>query len=242
MNKQVFNFKDVIVAAVVANRVNNGYVRETSYLYNDETGKYDIQAIGNKNIMRVLLKVNSSREQADTMKIESMNLSATQSDEVVAGEICEYLEGLAIKALTGELQGYEKSLYNVYEEGDNVTTYDFGLISSIPASFIRTSKQEKVELDILKSCADSKWFADKGSKVKIDVEIMNHIFSRNYNAHIYTCRTPEGNLVNFWSQKSTKDIGEAGDKITIAGKVKRQAISRFYEGIKETQLNYVKRV
>lgn len=242
MYEQKFTFKEAVTSAVVANRLNNGYKRETSYTYNEETNKYDIQSIGNKNIMRVMLNINTSREYADTMYIEKMDLSVTQNDKNIANEICEYLEGLAIKALTGELQGYEKSLYNLYEDDKNVSSYDFGLIASIPASYIRNSKQEKIELDIIKTCANSNWLADKGTKVKTEVEVMNYIFSRNYNAHIYTCRTPENNLVSFWSQKSPKDIASPGNTITITGKVKRQAHSKFYEGIKETQLNYVKRV
>lgn len=242
MYEQKFTFKEAITAAVVANRINNGYKRETNYTYNEKTNNYDVQSIGNKNIMRVMLKINSSREHADTLYIEKMDLSATQNDENIAKEICDYLEGLSIKALTGELQGYEKSLYNLYEESDKVSSYDFGLIASIPASHIRNSNQEKIELDIIKTCSNSNWLADKGTKVKTKVEVLNHIFSRNYNAHIYTCRTPENNLVCFWSQKDTKEIGSPGDTITITGKVKRQAISRFYDGVKETSLNYVKRV
>lgn len=239
MKKQTFNFKDAITASVVANRLNEGYVRETNYTYNDTTNDYDIQTIGNKNIMRVIMDVVGNNK--DSLHIKKMNLSITDSDKSLADEICDYLEGLAIKALSGTLKGYEQSLYNLYEE-DAVSIYDFGLLASIPASYIRSSKQEKVELDIIKSCANSNWLADKGSKVKAEVEIMNHIFSRNYNAHIYTARTSDNNLVSFWSQKSTKDIGAPGDIVTISGKVKRQEFSKFYQGIKETQLNYVKRV
>lgn len=241
--KQTYPFKDVITAAIVANRLNNGYFRETSYVYNDTTNNYDVQTLGNKNIMRVILGVNSRyQESADTEVIKKLDLSVSEKDLELAEEVCAYLEGLAIKALTGELQGYEKSLYNVYEDENEITTYDFGLIASIPSSYIRNAKQEKIEIDIVKSCADSEWLADKGTKVSTKVEVMNHIFSRNYNAHIYTCRTPENNLVSFWSQKTPKELAEPGCTITITGKVKRQEYSRFYQGIKETQLNYVKRV
>ena len=133
------------------------------------------------------------------------------------------------------------SLAIIFEE-DKLTTYHFGLIASFPKSFERIAKQEKVELDVIKTCADSKWIAEPGSKVESKITVVNYIFSRNYNSHIYTAKTPENNLVTFWSQKDTNELAPIGKTITIKGKVKRVGESRFYDGVKETMLNHVKKV
>ena len=53
----------------------------------------------------------------------------------------------ALKALTDELQGYEKNIYYIYE-GDEVTSYDFGLIASFPSSFKRMVKNDALEVSI----------------------------------------------------------------------------------------------
>lgn len=240
MKKETFNFRDAITAAVVAQRVNGGYVRESNYIYNDDTRQYDPTSIGNKSIMRYVLNLENKRQYADEIAIEKLNPVVTEQDTELAQEICDYVEGLAMKVLSDELVGYEANIYKVYENG--VETYDFGLIASVPSSYQRTIKRENLEYNILKECSSSDYIAEPGTKIESDLEILNHIFSRNYNAHIYTAKTPENNLVTFWSQKGKDEIGNVGDVIKVKAKVKRVCESRFYDGVKETQLNYVKLV
>jgi len=240
--KKVFSFKEVMTLAVTANRLIGGYKRESTFYCLYETGGYELDAIGNKSIIRyALLEKDGKVAEAEAEAISKLDLTATADDIKTTDAICEYVEGLAMKALSGNFTGYESNIYDIFEDGE-VTPYHFGLLASFPKSFERISKQEKVELDIISTCAESRWIGEPGKKVESEITVINYIYSKNYNAHIYTARTPENNLVTFWSQKDTNELAPIGKTINIKAKVKRIGESRFYDGVKETMLNHVKKV
>lgn len=240
--KKVFSFKEVMTLAVTAKRILGGYVRESTFYCLYETGGYELDAIGNKSIIRyALLETDNKVAEAEQEAISKLDLTATADDIKTTDAICEYVEGLAMKALSGNFTGYEAEIYKIFEE-DQLTTYHFGLLASFPKSFERIAKQERVELDVIKTCANSQWIAEPGSKVQSEITVVNYIYSKNYNAHIYTAKTPENNLVTFWSQKDTNELAPIGKTINIKAKVKRIGESRFYDGVKETMLNHVKKV
>ena len=112
--KQVFKFKDVIVAGIIADRVNKGYVKESNYKYDQESESYIPTSIANKNIMREILTQGTTARN-ELLLLGQLPLGATNKDFKLADQIVDHIEGLALKALTDELQGYEKSIYNVYE-------------------------------------------------------------------------------------------------------------------------------
>ena len=237
-----YSFKEVMTIAVTANRLIGGYVRESTFYCLYETGGYDLDALSNKSIIRyALLEEDGKVAKAEHEAISKLDITPTTNDIKTTDAICEYIEGLAMKALGGKFEGYEAEIYKIFEE-DKLTTYNFGLLASFPKSFERIAKQEKVELDVIKTCADSQWIAEPGSKVESEITVVNYIYSRNYNAHIYTAKTPENNLVTFWSQKDTDELAPVGKTINIKAKVKRIGESRFYDGVKETMLNHVKKV
>ena len=238
--KQVFKFKDVIIAGIIADRVNKGYVKESNYKYDQESETYIPTSIANKNIMREILTQGTAARN-ELLLLGQLPLGATTKDFKLADQIVDHIEGLALKALTDELQGYEKSIYNVYET-DEVTTFDFGLIASFPSSYKRGAKSEKLELQIGKLCSDSGYIGKAGDKIETDIKIVKHIFSRNYNSHIYTGITTDNELVSFWSQKSPEELVKVGKTMTVTAKIKNTSMSRFFPGIKETQLNYLKKV
>lgn len=238
--KQVFKFKDVIIASVVADRVNKGYIKESAYRYDNEAENYVPTSIANKNLMREMLMPGTAiRDEINALKMTP--ISANNKDFKIADNICEYIEGLALKALTDELHGYEKNIYNIYEN-DEVTSFDFGILASFPSSFKRANKKESLDLKINKLCGDNGYIGKVGDKVKVTVNIVNHVYSKNYSSHIYTGITSENNLVAFWSQKDTTELGKIGSTINVTAKVKRTSESRFYPGIKETTLNFVKKI
>jgi hypothetical protein len=241
--KKVFSFKEVMTLAVTANRVLGGYVRESTFYCLYENGGYELNAIANKSIIKYALLEDGAKVVADSEQeyISKMDITPTAEDISTTDEICEYIEGLAMEVLSGSLKGYESEIYNIFEE-EQVTTRHFGLLASFPKSFERIVKREKVEMDVIKTCADSQWIAEQGSKIESEITVVNYIYSRNYNAHIYTAKTPENNLVTFWSQKGTDELAPVGKTINIKAKVKRLGESRFYDGVKETQLNHVKKV
>lgn len=240
MAKQTFKFKDVIIASIVADRINKGYVKESNYKYDQESETYIPTSIANKNIMREILTQGTTARN-ELLFLGQLPLGATDKDFKLADQIVDHIEGLALKALSDELAGYEKNIYNVYET-DEVTTYDFGLIASFPSSYKRSAKSEKLEVQIGKLCSDSGYIGKAGEKIEIDLKIVKHIFSRNYNSHIYTAITTDNKLVSFWSQKSPQELVKVGKTMTVKAKIKNTSMSRFFPGIKETQLNYLKKV
>ena len=143
---------------------------------------------------------------------------------------------MAFKALAGDLNNFEENLYKTFEK-EVVTNYDLGLIASIPQTYLRTVKRENLEDRITTTCTGD-WVGSKGQKVNVKAELVSGVYSRNYSSYIYVAITESNQLITFWSQHDW--IAQVGNTVNIYAKVKRTDISKWFKGVKESQLNYVK--
>ena len=63
--------------------------------------------------------------------LKRANIQVTEEDQKNANDTCEWLEGMAFKALAGDPNNFEENPYKTFEK-EVVTNYDLGLIASIP--------------------------------------------------------------------------------------------------------------
>ena len=234
----IFKFKDVLALAYASNRFNNGYIKETSTPFDTETEKLiGPVKVANKQIIRYLASNDTIGIPTIAQEvIEKANIQVSDTDNNLAEETVDWLEGFAMRVLANDLSGFEQSLYRTFEK-EVVTSYDFGIIASIPQTYLKNKKKETLQEKIEKQC-DGDWVGKQYSKVKLDVQLLSGIYSRNYVSYIYVGMANNNQLVTFWSKHDW--IAQVNKTIKVSAKVKRNVISKWFNGVKESQLNFVK--
>tara|TARA_B100000886_G_C20366802_1_gene467707 strand:- start:330 stop:1109 length:780 start_codon:yes stop_codon:yes gene_type:complete len=234
---ETYKFKDVLALAYASNRFNKGYIKETETPHDIEGKPIGPVKVANKQIIRYLISEDDyGIPPVAKDVIQKANIQLSDTDNNLANETVEWLEGFAMRVLANDLNGFEQNLYKTFEK-EMVTNYDFGLIASIPQTFLKNRKRETLQERIEKNC-NGDWVGKQYAKVKLDIELVSGIYSRNFGSYIYVGITNNNQLVTFWSKHDwTKQVN---DKIKVSAKVKRNVISKWFNGVKESQLNFVK--
>lgn len=237
MSKEVYTFTKALTIAFTAQRFNDSYQKETVVPYTIDGKLTGTPTVANKQIMRFLVNNHGGMDPnvIDFLNKNEKKLRISEDDEDDTTQTIEWLEGLAMRAMASDLNGFESKLYSTFEK-DDISTYDFGMIASIPQTVQRVVKKETTEDLIMKSCTGD-WIGKVGDKVNVTAKMISGVYSRNYSSYIYVA-IADNKLITFWSQKDF--LEEVGKNVKIYAKIKRTDMSRWYNGVKETQLNYVK--
>ena len=234
---ETYKFKDVLALAYASNRFNKGYIKETETPHDIEGKPIGPVKVANKQIIRYLISEDDyGIPPVAKDVIQKANIQLSDTDNNLANETVEWLEGFAMRVLANDLNGFEQNLYKTFEK-EMVTNYDFGIIASIPQTYLKTRKKETLQERIEKSC-DGDWIGKQYSKVKLDIELVSGIYSRNFGSYIYVGIVNNNQLVTFWSKHDW--VAQVNKKIQVSAKVKRNVISKWFNGVKESQLNFVK--
>ena len=235
--KENYKFNDALAVAFASQRYNKKYIRDTECFVGMDNKPLKPVEIANKQIMRFTMSSDAQGIAPLALDIlKRANIQVTEEDQKNANETCEWLEGLSFKALAGDLNNFEQNLYKTFEK-EVVTTYDFGLIASIPHTYLRTVKRENLEDRITSTCTGD-WIGSVGNKVNVKAELVSGLYSRNYGSYIYVAITENNQLITFWSQHNWIDM--VGKQVNVFAKIKRTDFSKWFNGVKESQLNYVK--
>lgn len=235
--KENYKFNDVLAVAYAAQRYNKKYIRDTECFVGHDGKPLKPVEIANKQIMRFSLSEDNHGIAPMALDIlKRAKIQVTEEDQKNANDTCEWLEGMAFKALAGDLNSFEENLYKTFEK-EVVTNYDLGLIASIPQTYLRTVKRENLEDKIVSTCTGD-WIGSIGQKVNVKADLVSGVYSRNYSSYIYVAITENNQLITFWSQHNW--INQVGKTVNVYAKVKRTDFSKWFNGIKESQLNYVK--
>lgn len=236
--KQMYNTQQVLEASVMAQRINGEYLKEkeTKYTEVDGVTEYVVTKLDNKSIVYAYL-LGKGRDEKDNKFIDTLTLEVTEADKQEVKDIHDHYEGKLFSAMGGQLDSYTENIWKVLDK-EEVSALEVGLIASTPSAYERDIAKEGVEDKITSVCVDE-YIGSKGDKIEGSVEIVNAIFSKNYNAFIYTGIYEGKFLVNFWNNE---ELAKQGDTIKIKARIKRLAESKFYNKVWETQLNYVKKI
>ena len=234
---ETYKFKDVLALAYASNRFNKGYIKETETPHDIEGKPIGPVKVANKQIIRYLISEDDyGIPPVAKDVIQKANIQLSDTDNNLANETVEWLEGFAMRVLANDLNGFEQNLYKTFEK-EMVTNYDFGLIASIPQTFLKNRKRETLQERIEKNC-NGDWVGKQYAKVKLDIELVSGIYSRNFGSYIYVGIVNNNQLVTFWSKHDW--VAQVNKKIQVSAKVKRNVISKWFNGVKESQLNFVK--
>jgi len=192
-----FTADQVWGAAVAADRINGGYIKEPVYSRNLDV----IEKEPNKVIVKGWLRENSFG-------------AITEADYAAGREIRHYFNGLLLKELSGKINDFERQALKIAQK-DEFTgrdMLDFAIISCLPAAMLRDQARKELDSDIRSS---TQLTAAVGDKVQGEVEVIKSFYSKDYNKYRITAKLGDS-FVDFWFGKDLKGI------VGIKGKVKAQ--------------------
>ena len=192
-----FTADQVWGAAVAADRINGGYIKEPVYSRNLDV----IEKEPNKVIVKGWLRENSFG-------------SITEADYAAGREIRHYFNGLLLKELSGKINDFERQALKIAQK-DEFTgrdMLDFAIISCLPAAMLRDQARKELDSSIRSS---TQLDAAVGDRVQGEVEVIKSFYSKDYNKYRITAKLGDS-FVDFWFGKDLK--GTVG----IKGKVKAQ--------------------
>lgn len=163
----------------------------------------------------------------------------TDEDKSFGEQLAQHFSGLLFKTLSGPISnGFMSTIANIVGM-DAVGRYEIACMSCLVQTYRRDlereAKQEKKQAFV----ATSTFIGSEASKHELDVEIIDAVYSKNYNIFINTA-TDGVNIIKF-STAHGNDIFPIGEKIKIKGSVKRHEFDNR-TGVKETWLTRVKRI
>lgn len=216
VNSFKYPVEDVWGAAVAAQRINGGYVKENIVKF-DDNGSQEVVKKRNRDIMMDLLAVPGT---------------ITDEDRVAGQECRKYLQNdLTFRALKGQLSEFDASVSRVVAVEDHFDSaqhrLELAVIACLPQSQQRGMARQAVESRVRQ--ATGEYVGTVDSKVELDVEVVSANYSQNYGIFWVTAITQDNQAV-FFSYKSKLTTGSW---IQIKGTVKAHRDGK-------TQLNRVK--
>lgn len=212
-----YSANDAWSAAAAATRINNGYLKEAKFEYDEDKGGTFLVAEANKVMVRKLLEANQGW---------------TEEDVARGAEARAYwAQGGLIKLMEGSANSFETTAISIAQKEVIDSAYDLAVLSSLIASAERGSKRD--ELAQVKRVAGSRHVGAVGEKITLtNMEVLSSRYVESIGKYRNEAKL-EGNLYAWWGN----EIKTA--TVSVKGKIKAHITDRD-TGAKVTQLNYTK--
>jgi len=198
--------------AVEADRVNEGYLKESAWGWAD-SGESKLIKEANKVMVKQWLRENRQPSAEDTEK---------------GREYRNFFNTYTMKALMGGLSDFDKQALRIAQmdsfTGKNML--EFAIVSCLPSTARREQERTELKREVYSS---EQLVGNVGDVIRGDIEVISSRYSVNYNKHKIVARMGEA-FVDFWFSQSL----DKGAVRTVQGKIKA------VRGDKTTQLNFVK--
>lgn len=179
-------------AAVVAMRINNGYIKALAPGINAHKT--------NRQIVDEILSTNDE-------------ISESSMEE--GRKIRQYFKALTFKVIEGKtLTPFLQNAMQIADADIITNNLGVGTISSLPATYQKMASRDDVENRI--KWARGGYIAEPGSAVTEKIEIIKELWSNNYNTYYYTGINDKDQVLFF----AYRTVLEIGTYVTITGKVK----------------------
>ena len=213
--------QEALAFAVAAQRINNGYVKDTRRFSEDNPTIFS-----NKEIVKFAFN-------PDYCPIDFILPKPTADDYTKVAEIHKWMKRYVMLGLA-DLDDFKRDMIDSVSE-DTVPVNNLGRVAFIPEFVKRDQHETGLKKTIRVEYRDSKHIEPVGEKVETIVEILDSRYSNQWESYNYTCVTTEGNLVSFMN----KYEHAVGDRKRIKAKVKAHTKNKLFSA-DETRLNYVK--
>ena len=208
----MFTADHVWALAVVADRINGGYLKETEWLENAVPPCRGREA--NKLMVKQWLREGSN--------------PTTEADIEKGREIRNYFNGFLLKQISGKINDFEQQALRIaqMDEFTGKNMLEFAIISCLPQSARREQERTELKRELFTSVQLE---GTVGDVIRGDIEVVGCSFSSMYNKFKIKARMGEA-FVDFWFGSPL----DKGATRTVQGKIKA------VRGDKTTALNYVK--
>ncbi len=187
-----YDADDVWGAAVIAYRVNKGYIK----------------ALGPD------IKAHKTNRQI----VEEYLTSGTpilEADIEEGRKIRQYFQGLTFKVIEGKtLTPFLQSAMEIASKDQITNNLGIGTIASLPATYAKMTSRDSVDTRI--KWARGGFVGQVGDKTTQTVEIVKQLWSNNWNTYYFTGINDKDQVL-FFAYKNNMEIGTS---VTIEGKVK----------------------
>ena len=207
----MFTADQVWGLAVAADRVNEGYIKES--VYDFEVDQRNPVKEANKAIVERWL-----REQ---------DFSAATAEDIDRGRaVRHYFNGFLLKELSGKINDFERQALKIAqkEEFTGRDMLDFAIVSCLPSVMLRDQARNEIAHEIRVS---EQLAVKEGHAVILDITVITSRFSQAYGKYRTLARSGES-FVDFWISSELKGT------VRVKAKVKQ------HRSDNTTQLNYVK--
>jgi hypothetical protein len=209
----MFTADHVWALAVVADRINGGYLKETEWLENAVPPCRGREA--NKLMVKQWLREGSN--------------PTTEADVEKGREIRNYFNGFLLKQISGKINDFEQQALRIaqMDEFTGKNMLEFAVVSCLPSVMIRDQSRNELAREVR---ASTQLQGAVGDKIQGEIEVVKCYYSKDYDKFRVTAKLVDS-FVDFWYNSNL----EAGQKLSIKAKIKS------VRGDNTTQLNFVKR-
>jgi len=175
----MFTADQVWGCAVAADRINEGYLKESVYARNLDV----IEKQANKLMVKDWLRTNSFG-------------MVTAADIEKGREVRHFFNGFLLKELSGKINDFERQALKIaqMDEFTGRNMLEFAIISCLPAAMIREQSNKELTSDIRNS---TQLQGSVGDKIQGDITVVKSYFSNEYNKFRITARLADA-FVDFW--------------------------------------------
>lgn len=161
----------------------------------------------------------------------------TDGDHRAGKDYADHFKGLLFGAIKAQRQnGFMETVTKVIGMTE-VGRFEIACMAALPKSYRRDIAREEKDSRQLALSPTSMYIGNVGEKIQTNVEIIDCVYSRNYNIYIYTA-TDDRNVIKFTSAKDSTTF-KVGARVSVKGTVKRHS-DNDRNGVHETWLNRVK--
>jgi hypothetical protein len=191
----MFTADQVWGCAVAADRINEGYLKESVYARNLDV----IEKQANKLMVKDWLRTNSFG-------------MVTAADIEKGREIRHFFNGFLLKELSGKINDFERQALKIaqMDEFTGRNMLEFAVISCLPAAMIREQSKKELTSDIRNS---TQLQGSVGDKIQGDITVVKSYYSKDYDKFRITARLADA-FVDFWFGK------ELTGSVSIKAKIK----------------------
>jgi hypothetical protein len=222
-----YDTRRILELAFAAQRVNNGYVKETRRYSEGQPTTWS-----NKEIVSFSAAHYNHRNEILYIPSDFIPIKVTAEDHAALADADHHMRRYTMLAL-GNLTDFQTDMFAAYAS-DRVPANCVGILAYLP-QFVERELEDKIYKGRLKSeFANSSAIKDK--KIIGELEILKRVYSLNYETFFYTAGF-NGNLVMF----SNKFEYKTGEVFGFRANVKSQQTDRD-TGLTVNKINYVKLV
>ena len=208
----MFTADQVWALAVIADRINGGYLKEPVYSRNLDV----VEKQPNKVMVKQWLRDGAFAQ-------------ITDADIEQGRVVRHYFNGFILKELSGRINDFERTALRIAQKEQFTTRdlLDFAVVSCLPSTMVRDQQRKEITRDIMGS---TQLDGAVGDRIQGELEVVSSRYSKEYNKYRITAKLVDS-FVDFWYNTNM----DAGDRVSIKAKIKS------VRGDNTTQLNFVKR-